>query len=208
MDEHLLVFVGTQSTTFIRRQKGWSRSNLPHGNNVQLKFSDMKTFRNWLIPWREFSTHKGAYLLHKLLFIRWPPTTPSYLWISDKVVFSQQKGVFRVNCIDCLDRTNVVQVRVISSLGPDIRSCRGRSSRLLHDMSSASNLAPLHFSTLPCMGGVVLSLSLMTVGFILPPSDTSLIAYWSLGKQRRCYQSCLVRLLSVLSLVTSSHVNA
>ena len=22
---------------------------------------------------------------------------------------SQQKGVFRVNCIDCLDRTNVVQ---------------------------------------------------------------------------------------------------
>lgn len=32
-----------------------------------------------------------------------------YLWISDKVVFSQQKGVFRVNCIDCLDRTNVVQ---------------------------------------------------------------------------------------------------
>lgn len=32
-----------------------------------------------------------------------------YLWISDNVVFSQQKGVFRVNCIDCLDRTNVVQ---------------------------------------------------------------------------------------------------
>lgn len=23
---------------------------------------------------------------------------------------SEQKGVFRVNCIDCLDRTNVVQV--------------------------------------------------------------------------------------------------
>ncbi|TFK42309.1 SacI homology domain-containing protein [Crucibulum laeve] len=32
-----------------------------------------------------------------------------YLWISDNTVFSQQKGVFRVNCIDCLDRTNVVQ---------------------------------------------------------------------------------------------------
>ncbi|KAF8969687.1 SacI homology domain-containing protein [Flammula alnicola] len=32
-----------------------------------------------------------------------------YFWISDNVVFSQQKGVFRVNCIDCLDRTNVVQ---------------------------------------------------------------------------------------------------
>jgi hypothetical protein len=32
-----------------------------------------------------------------------------YFWVSDNTVFSQQKGVFRVNCIDCLDRTNVVQ---------------------------------------------------------------------------------------------------
>ncbi|GLB34696.1 putative inositol phosphatase [Lyophyllum shimeji] len=32
-----------------------------------------------------------------------------YLWISGNTVMSQQKGVFRVNCIDCLDRTNVVQ---------------------------------------------------------------------------------------------------
>ena len=34
----------------------------------------------------------------------------SYFWMSDNVLFSQQRGVFRVNCIDCLDRTNVVQV--------------------------------------------------------------------------------------------------
>ena len=26
------------------------------------------------------------------------------------MIMSEQKGVFRVNCIDCLDRTNVVQV--------------------------------------------------------------------------------------------------
>ncbi|KAM6500271.1 SacI homology domain containing protein [Amanita muscaria] len=32
-----------------------------------------------------------------------------YLWISDGLIFSKQKAVFRVNCIDCLDRTNVVQ---------------------------------------------------------------------------------------------------
>ncbi|KAF8809044.1 hypothetical protein BYT27DRAFT_7163377 [Phlegmacium glaucopus] len=32
-----------------------------------------------------------------------------YFWMSDNVLFSRQKGVFRVNCIDCLDRTNVVQ---------------------------------------------------------------------------------------------------
>lgn len=32
-----------------------------------------------------------------------------FLWISDDNVLSTQKGAFRVNCIDCLDRTNVVQ---------------------------------------------------------------------------------------------------
>ncbi|KAF7974824.1 hypothetical protein HWV62_11181 [Athelia sp. TMB] len=32
-----------------------------------------------------------------------------YLWISNNSLMSEQKGVFRVNCIDCLDRTNVVQ---------------------------------------------------------------------------------------------------
>ncbi|KAF9532199.1 SacI homology domain-containing protein [Crepidotus variabilis] len=35
--------------------------------------------------------------------------TQGYFWVSDNNVFSEQKGVFRVNCIDCLDRTNVVQ---------------------------------------------------------------------------------------------------
>ncbi|PVG02589.1 hypothetical protein CPB86DRAFT_861460 [Serendipita vermifera] len=32
-----------------------------------------------------------------------------FYWISGTTVMSQQRGVFRVNCIDCLDRTNVVQ---------------------------------------------------------------------------------------------------
>jgi hypothetical protein len=33
-----------------------------------------------------------------------------FLWISGQSVLSRQRGVYRVNCIDCLDRTNVVQV--------------------------------------------------------------------------------------------------
>lgn len=33
-----------------------------------------------------------------------------FLWVSEKTTLSEQRGVFRVNCIDCLDRTNVVQV--------------------------------------------------------------------------------------------------
>ncbi|KAH9001323.1 SacI homology domain-containing protein [Lactarius akahatsu] len=32
-----------------------------------------------------------------------------FLWISGQSALSQQRGVYRVNCIDCLDRTNVVQ---------------------------------------------------------------------------------------------------
>ncbi|KAI6022736.1 SacI homology domain-containing protein [Pisolithus marmoratus] len=32
-----------------------------------------------------------------------------YFWVSNDILLSEQKGVFRVNCIDCLDRTNVVQ---------------------------------------------------------------------------------------------------
>ncbi|KAH8117164.1 SacI homology domain-containing protein [Phellopilus nigrolimitatus] len=32
-----------------------------------------------------------------------------FTWISGSVLMSEQKSVFRVNCIDCLDRTNVVQ---------------------------------------------------------------------------------------------------
>jgi len=32
-----------------------------------------------------------------------------YFWVSDDHLMSEQKGAFRVNCIDCLDRTNVVQ---------------------------------------------------------------------------------------------------
>lgn len=32
-----------------------------------------------------------------------------FLLLSDGTVVRQQDGVFRTNCIDCLDRTNVVQ---------------------------------------------------------------------------------------------------
>jgi hypothetical protein len=38
------------------------------------------------------------------------PHFARFFWICDRVILSQQKGVYRVNCIDCLDRTNVVQV--------------------------------------------------------------------------------------------------
>lgn len=39
--------------------------------------------------------------------------SPRYLWTSDNNLMSEQRGVFRVNCMDCLDRTNVVQVGTV-----------------------------------------------------------------------------------------------
>ncbi len=39
-----------------------------------------------------------------------------YFWVSNDALMSQQRGVFRVNCIDCLDRTNVVEVSSRGSL--------------------------------------------------------------------------------------------
>lgn len=33
-----------------------------------------------------------------------------YCWVDSFGVVMQQAGIFRVNCVDCLDRTNVVQV--------------------------------------------------------------------------------------------------
>ena len=35
---------------------------------------------------------------------------------NDDVKVCEQRGVFRVNCVDCLDRTNVVQVNTGLSL--------------------------------------------------------------------------------------------
>lgn len=35
-----------------------------------------------------------------------------YTWIDDRGFICEQSGVFRVNCVDCLDRTNVVQTAI------------------------------------------------------------------------------------------------
>lgn len=37
-------------------------------------------------------------------------TEMGYCWRDPQGYICRQNGVFRVNCIDCLDRTNVVQV--------------------------------------------------------------------------------------------------
>ena len=39
-----------------------------------------------------------------------------YCWMDRHGVVCQQKGVIRVNCIDCLDRTNVVQTAICRTI--------------------------------------------------------------------------------------------
>jgi hypothetical protein len=60
-----------------------------------------------------------------------------FLWISGQAMLSQQKGVYRVNCIDCLDRTNVVQASNtihlpglygLTSYAVGVRSVRSKSA--------------------------------------------------------------------------------
>ncbi|XP_071090105.1 LOW QUALITY PROTEIN: phosphatidylinositide phosphatase SAC2-like [Haliotis cracherodii] len=35
-----------------------------------------------------------------------------YSWVDNKGLICEQRGVFRINCVDCLDRTNVVQTAI------------------------------------------------------------------------------------------------
>ncbi|XP_042239894.1 phosphatidylinositide phosphatase SAC2-like, partial [Homarus americanus] len=39
-----------------------------------------------------------------------------YCWVDKEGIICHQNGVFRINCIDCLDRTNVVQTAVAKSV--------------------------------------------------------------------------------------------
>jgi len=70
---------------------------------------------------------------------------PRYFWICDNTVLSRQKGVFRVNCIDCLDRTNVVQVSRRATLPANSMSIILFSLRL-PDMSCIGNWVHSHSS--------------------------------------------------------------
>lgn len=76
---------------------------------------------------RSFEQH--GYVIPQQSTIR--SSNERYLWIANDIIMSRQKGVFRVNCIDCLDRTNVVQV---CSPGPQV-NISNFLSLLLHGTS-------------------------------------------------------------------------
>lgn len=39
-----------------------------------------------------------------------------YCWIDNDGVICEQRGVFRINCVDCLDRTNIVMTAIAKAV--------------------------------------------------------------------------------------------
>lgn len=39
-----------------------------------------------------------------------------YCWVDDDGMICEQRGVFRINCIDCLDRTNIVMTAIAKAV--------------------------------------------------------------------------------------------
>jgi hypothetical protein len=72
--------------------------NISHLINTMERVFDHQGYEKWLYP------------LDKITSADDPWIHCRFFWISNNSIMSKQKGVFRVNCIDCLDRTNVVQV--------------------------------------------------------------------------------------------------
>ena len=68
--------------------------------------------------------------------------------ISEKVVLTQQKGIFRTNCIDCLDRTGIIQTKlanvilasILTKCGFNLLTIVGNLSILVAARGSASNM--------------------------------------------------------------------
>jgi hypothetical protein len=81
--------------------------SIVNSQNAGLTYiSDMRIFPNLSTRWSDHLNVKGKCAT---LLVSIPNNRCRFYWISGTTVMSQQRGVFRVNCIDCLDRTNVVQ---------------------------------------------------------------------------------------------------
>ena len=84
--------------------------------NYLINFYFILTWMTWCCRYEPFDFHhecrKMRYDRLQILLDRINPEQEEYgyfLLMKDGSVVQQQDGVFRTNCIDCLDRTNVVQ---------------------------------------------------------------------------------------------------
>ncbi|KAJ1750843.1 hypothetical protein LPJ79_002607, partial [Coemansia sp. RSA 1821] len=80
------------------------------GNCVSSELIDARMIR--YIPWDFHHETRGMHYekLHQFVEqLQREISDMGYFWYSDDNVLTLQQGVFRINCMDCLDRTNVVQ---------------------------------------------------------------------------------------------------
>lgn len=60
-------------------------------------------------------------------------------------VLQEQKGIFRTNCIDCLDRTNIVQTKIAMNTLQTILDHISQSNRI-NSSNAMSNFSPIRTS--------------------------------------------------------------
>ncbi|KAJ2648121.1 ornithine aminotransferase, partial [Coemansia sp. RSA 1250] len=80
------------------------------GHCVSSELIDARMIR--YIPWDFHHETRGMHYekLHQFVEqLQREISDMGYFWYSDDNVLTLQQGVFRINCMDCLDRTNVVQ---------------------------------------------------------------------------------------------------
>ena len=71
-------------------------------------------------------------------------------WCTSTEVYTKQGGCFRTNCMDCLDRTNVVQSAIarraldqsLARLGIDLKTSSGAIERLDHAFNDSKLFLP------------------------------------------------------------------
>ncbi|CCA69257.1 related to SAC1-recessive suppressor of secretory defect [Serendipita indica DSM 11827] len=76
-----------------------------------------------------------------------------FYWTSGSTILARQKGVFRVNCIDCLDRTNVVQ----SAFARHVLATQLEAVAILHESGTAHTEAEAVFNDVWANNGDAIS---------------------------------------------------
>ncbi len=104
----------TANMISMRRLRVWSRSYIhivwvrSHTTNRYENISKLITQLERSFESQGWAKGRKVAIDHNIT-----PHFARFLWICDRVILTQQRGVYRMNCIDCLDRTNVVQVSSI-----------------------------------------------------------------------------------------------
>ena len=125
-----------------------------------------------------------------------------FLWISGQSVLSRQRGVYRVNCIDCLDRTNVVQASDIFCQSGCVSLQQIQSAFARYVLNRQLLAVALLYPSGHGRTDMDVVFNDGTLQIKTTIRDVDLVL--SVGKQRRCHKSMLVRVTISAAKLPSS----